>query len=271
MPERDSTIDHMPFSAPVVSIVTPTHNAEATLAATLASVQGQSFSQWEHILVDDASQDRTPDLLAAYCARESRARWIRFDQNQGAAAARNAAIDGAQGRYIAFLDSDDLWLPGKLKLQLAFMREKDVAFSFTGYDKIDEDGAFLGQVRVPPRQRYHDLLKNNTIGCLTAMYDTKKLGKVMMPSIRKRQDLGLWLRLLKLTPHAYGMPDILAQYRIRPNSISANKLSAAKYTWRLYREVEQMSALKAGYYFLNYALNGVVKTYFIKYVGKKRP
>ena len=271
MPERDSKIDHMPFSVPIVSIVTPTHNAEATLAATLASVQGQNFSQWEHILVDDASQDRTPDLLAAYCARESRARWIGFDQNQGAAAARNAAIEEAQGRYIAFLDSDDLWLPGKLKLQLAFMREKDVAFSFTGYDKIDEDGAFLGQIQVPLRSRYHDLLKNNTIGCLTVMYDTKKLGKVMMPSIRKRQDLGLWLRLLKLTPQAYGMPDILAQYRIRPNSISANKLNAAKYTWRLYREVEQMSALKAGYYFLHYALNGIVKSYFAKYIKKTRP
>ena len=271
MPECVSNIDQMPFSTPIISIITPTHNAEATLAATLTSVQGQSFSQWEHILVDDASQDRTPDLLVAYCARESRARFIGFEQNQGAAAARNAAMEEAQGRYIAFLDSDDLWLPDKLKLQLAYMREKDVAFSFTGYDKIDEDGVFLRQVRAPLRQRYHDLLKNNTIGCLTAMYDTEKLGKVMMPSIRKRQDLGLWLRLLKRTPHAYGMPDILAQYRVRPNSISSNKLNAAKYTWRLYREVEQMSALKAGYYFLHYALNGVVKSYFIKYVKKKRP
>lgn len=254
----------MPSHPPLVSIITPTHNSADTLARTLNSVLGQSFENWEHIIVDDASTDTTQNFLAAYCARNDRARWIGLDINQGAAAARNTAIHAAQGRFITFLDSDDVWLPEKLEKQLQFMQSRDIAFSFAGYQKIDEEDVVLGTVRVPSRQTYQDLLKNNTVGCLTAMYDSEKLGKVFMPLIRKRQDLGLWLRLLKMTPYAYGMPDVLAHYRIRKNSISSNKSNAARYTWRLYRDIEGLPLITASYYFTHYALNGVFKTYLFK-------
>lgn len=260
----------MPSHPPLVSIITPTHNSADTLTRTLDSVVGQSFESWEHIIVDDASTDTTKNILQAHCAQNPRAQWIGLDSNQGAAVARNTAIEAAEGRYIAFLDSDDVWLPEKLEKQLQFMQSHDIAFSFSGYEKVDENDAILGTVHVPKRQTYSDLLKNNTVGCLTAMYDREKLGKVYMPLIRKRQDLGLWLRLLKATPYAYGMPDVLAQYRIRRNSISSNKSNAAKYTWRLYRNVEGLSLIKASYYFAHYALNGVLKTYLSKSSGKEQ-
>lgn len=254
----------MPYNLPLVSVITPTYNSADTLASTLESVVGQSFENWEHIIVDDASTDTTRDVLVAHCAQHGRARWIGLDANQGAAVARNTAIRAAKGRYITFLDSDDIWLPEKLEKQMQFMQSRDIAFSVAGYKKVDEKNAVLGAVHVPARQTYSDLLKNNKVGCLTAMYDSDKLGKVFMPMIRKRQDLGLWLRLLKMTPYAYGIPDILALYRIRRNSISSNKSNSARYTWRLYRDIEGMPLIKASYYFAHYALNGVYKTYLSK-------
>lgn len=231
------------------------------ITETLQSVQSQTFTDWEHIIIDDASTDDSQAILDAHCQREPRARWIGLSQNQGAAVARNAGIDAARGRYIAFLDSDDLWYSEKLLNQLAFMTNENIAFSFCSYDKINEQGEVIGQVIAPKQQRYSDLLKNNTIGCLTMMYDTQKLGKITMPLIRKRQDLGFSLRLLKKTEYAYGMDEKLAQYRIRSNSISSNKASAAKFTWQLYRDVEKLPLPKAIYYFTHYAVNGIIKTY----------
>lgn len=246
---------------PLVSVITPTYNSADTIVRTLASVTGQSFKNWEHIIVDDASSDKTCDILATHCTQNDNVHLIRMDTNKGAGFARNIGIEAAQGKYIAFLDSDDLWLPQKLERQLQFMEVSDIAFSFTGFERVDEWGNILGKVKVPEMCIYSDLLKNNRIGCLTAIYDSEKLGKVYMPEIRKRQDLGLWLRILKITPIAYGMPDILAQYRIRKDSISANKTSSARYTWQLYRDFERLSFLKATYYFVHYAANGIVKTY----------
>ncbi len=251
----------MATPSPLVSIITPSHNCASVITETLRSVQSQTFTDWEHIIIDDASTDNSRVILEAHCDQEPRARWIGLSQNQGAAVARNAGIDVARGRYIAFLDSDDLWYPEKLRAQLEFMNKGNIAFSFCSYDKIDEQGKIIGEVIAPKQQRYRDLLKNNTIGCLTMMYDTKKLGKIPMPLIRLAQDLGLSLSLLKKTKYAYGMQDKLAQYRIRSNSISANKASAAKFTWKLYREVEKLPLPKAIYYFTHYAVNGIIKTY----------
>lgn len=258
----------MQAKVPLVSIITPTYNSADTLPITLMSVLGQSYENWEHILVDDASIDKTRDVLVAYCENNDRAHWIGLDVNQGAAVARNTAIKFARGRFIAFLDSDDVWMPKKLEQQLKFMQQNDIAFSCTGYVKIDEKENVLDTIVVPARQRASDLMKNNKVGCLTAMYDSDKLGKVYMPLIRKRQDLGLWLRLLRKTPYVYGMSEILAQYRLRSNSISVNKSNSAQYTWRLYREIEGLSIMRASYYFSHYAFNGIMKTYLPKLIRK---
>ncbi|SFR49320.1 glycosyltransferase family 2 protein [Thiomicrospira sp. ALE5] len=243
-----------------VSIITPSHNSVQFISVTIQSVLDQSFSDWELIIVDDCSTDNSVEVIQSFVEQDSRIKLIRLSENSGAAVARNTAIEAAQGRYIAFLDSDDLWLPDKLEKQLAFMQANDYPFSYAAYDKIDENGQVFGHIGVPDRVCYSDLLKTCSIGCLTAIYDTQYFGKVSMPLIRKRQDLGLWLKLLKKTDYAYGLNQTLAQYRVRTDSISANKANAAKFTWRLYREVEGLNLIKASYYFSHYAVRGLLRT-----------
>lgn len=248
------------MTSDLVSIITPSYNAENFIANTIESVLLQTYQSWELLIVDDASPDNANELIEKYSLQDSRISLIKLDRNSGAAVARNAGIAAAKGRYIAFLDSDDRWLPDKLDKQLSFMRKNDISFSYTAYEKLDEDGTVVATVGIPLKVNYKNLLKVCSIGCLTAMYDTQKLEKVYMPLIRKRQDLGLWLRILKITPYAYGLDEVLAQYQLRDDSISANKYDAAKYTWRLYREVEAMTIPVAAYYFSHYAVNGVLRT-----------
>lgn len=243
-----------------VSIVTPSYNCSSFISDTIKSVLQQSFSDWQMIIVDDCSTDNSVEVIQSFVKKDPRFYLIKLSKNSGAAVARNKAIEAAQGRYIAFLDSDDLWLPDKLEKQLSFMQEYDYPFTYTAYDKIDKDGKVFGHIGVPDRVSYSDLLKSCSVGCLTAMYDTTYFGKEAMPLIRKRQDLGLWLRLLKKTDYAYGLNEILAQYRVRKNSISSNKTNAAKFTWRLYREIEGFSLIKSSYYFSHYAVRGVLRT-----------
>lgn len=244
----------------LVSIITPSHNASQFITETIESVFLQSYPDWELIVVDDCSTDNSIDIITSSVKQDARVNLIELEKNSGAAVARNAAIKAAQGRYIAFLDSDDIWLPNKLERQIDYMKKNEIAFSYSAYEKIDETGKVIGNVGVPDKLGYGDLLKVCSIGCLTAIYDTHMIGKVYMPLIRKRQDLGLWLKILKKIPYAYATPGILAQYRVRGDSISANKKVAAQYTWKLYREVEGLSFLRASYYFAHYAVNGVLRT-----------
>jgi glycosyltransferase involved in cell wall biosynthesis len=234
--------------APLVSVVTPVWNAAATLAATVASVRAQSFGGWELLLVDDASTDGSLGLARALAEGDPRIRVIARAANGGAAAARNDAIRAARGRFLAFLDADDRWYPEKLARQLAFIEREGHAFVFAGYRRVDASGRPLGLVRAPARVSRAELLKGNVIGCLTAVYDTAVLGRVEMPEIRRRQDYGLWLRLLRAVPYAYGLPEPLADYRVAPASLSGGKLGAARATWRLYREVEGLGRARAGFY-----------------------
>lgn len=243
----------------LVTIVTANYNAEKFIEDTINSVLAQTYPNWEMIIVDDCSTDSSIKIIEQYTKTDNRIRLIRLDKNSGPAVARNRAIEEANGRYIAFLDSDDLWLPKKLEKQLAFMESNNIAFSYSAYDLIDEEGSDLGHFSVPEKQSYKDLLKTCPIGCLTAIYDTKILGKVTMPLILKRQDYGLWLKLLKQIEYAYGLNETLAVYRIRKNSISSNKFKAAQYQWKIYRDVEKLGLFKSVYYFLHYAVNGILK------------
>lgn len=244
----------------LVSIITPSYNAEKYLVHTIESVLAQTYQNWEMLIVDDCSPDNANQLIKSYAAKDSRIKLIKLEHNSGAAVARNKAIALAEGRFIAFLDSDDRWLPHKLETQLNFMQRNNVAFSYAAYEKLNEQGEVVGVVGVPDKVSYKELLKTCVIGCLTAIYDAEKIGKVYMPLIRKRQDFGLWLRILKKEPYAYGVQEVLGQYQLRADSISANKASAAKYTWRLYRDVEGLNKITALYYFSFYAVNGVLRT-----------
>jgi glycosyltransferase involved in cell wall biosynthesis len=241
---------------PRVSVVTPVWNAAATLAEAVASVRAQTLPDWEMILVDDGSTDRSRALAEALAAAEPRLRVLGWAENRGAAAARNAGIRAARGRYIAFLDADDRWRPEKLALQLAATAE--APFVFSAYGRMDAAGRRLGEVPAPPRLTYAELLKGNRIGCLTALYDTAHFGKVEMPELRRRQDYGLWLKLLKRGPAARGLPQVLADYRVRPGSLSADKWAAARATWAVLRELEGLPLGRAGYCFLHYAGRGLL-------------
>ncbi len=245
--------------APAVSVVTPVWNAAATLAETVASVRAQSFDDWEHLLVDDASTDGSPALARALAASDPRIRILTLAANGGPAAARNAGIRAARGRYIAFVDADDLWRPQKLARQIGFMRAEGHALTFSAYRRIAADGRPLGIVRPPARVDRAELLKGNVIGCLTAVYDTAAVGRLEMPPIRRRQDFGLWLEILSRVPHAHALPEVLADYRVHPGSLSADKLGAVQATWALYREVEGMSRPRAGWYLAHNLARGLAK------------
>lgn len=250
------------MTLPVVSVVMPVHNSSKFVRGSIESVINQTFRDWELILVDDCSDDDSLKIIERFARSDHRIKVIALSKNSGAAVARNTAIEAARGRYIAFLDSDDLWFPEKLSKQLLFMNEKQASFSFSAYEVIDESGAFVREIGVPGEVTYSDLLKTCVIGCLTVIYDTKVHGKVYMPLIRKRQDFGLWLRLLQDGTVAHGLNCPLAQYRERQGSISSNKAWAALYNWRIYREVEGLSLPKALYYFSQYAVRGVLRRKF---------
>lgn len=246
---------------PLVSIITPLHNAGSFIGDTIESVLSQTYSQFEMLVVNDGSVDNGVEIVERYCESDPRIKLFHNDSNLGPAKTRNKAISYAKGRFIAFLDSDDLWYADKLEIQVSKMMESDIPFAFSSYDRMDENGEDLGPVLAPPKVCYADLLKTCSIGCLTAIYDAEALGKVYLPDILKRQDFALWLKILKLTPEAMGIEKVLAKYRVRNNSISGNKWVASKYQWKVYREIEGLNAPLSIYYFFHYTINGVIKTY----------
>ena len=245
---------------PMVSVITPAYNAARFIRETIKSVQAQTFTHWEMIVIDDCSTDNTKDVVEEQARNDPRIRLLGMDKNSGQALARNKGMRVARGKYIAFLDSDDLWLPEKLAMQTEFMEKTGHVLTYSSYKKINEKGEVISSpLKCPPIVNLDSLLRSNHIGCLTAVYNAEKLGKVYMPNIPKREDYALWLKILSMGNKAYLVDRCLAMYRIRQGSVSNNKASAAFYQWKLYREIEKLSLIKSLKYFLSYALNGVIK------------
>ncbi len=211
------------------------------------------------ILVDDGSTDGSRALARDLAAGDARLRPTGWDERRGPAAARNAAIREARGRFIAFLDADDRWRPGKLARQLGYMEQSGAVLVFSAYRRIDTAGRPLGRVGVPARITHGELLKGNVIGCLTAVYDAAHFGRVEMPDLPRRQDYGLWLRLLAGGGEAHGIDEVLADYRVHPGSLSAGKLASAAATWRLYREAEGLGRTRAAWYLAHNLARGLAK------------
>lgn len=233
----------------LVSVVMPTYNSEGYVKESITSILNQTLSDLEVIVVDDNSTDNTLCVLDELSKSDRRVKVISLERNGGSAIARNCGIREARGRYIAFLDSDDLWMSNKLEKQIGFMSEFDIPFCCSGYTKINEKGEMLNRDIIPPeKMTYYDMLKSNKIGCLTAVYDTAFFGKVEMPNIRKRQDYALWLRLLRRVDSVHSIPEVLAKYRVRPNSISSNKVEMLRYNWHVYKTLEKMDAVRSLYY-----------------------
>ncbi|WP_404429383.1 teichuronic acid biosynthesis protein TuaG [Sutcliffiella horikoshii] len=242
------------MSSPSVSIITPSYNAEKFIQETINSVKGQTMTDWEMIIVDDCSSDRTRDILEENAAIDPRLKVIFLEENSGAAVARNTALKNARGNFIAFLDSDDLWKPEKLEKQIQYMKNNDFAFTFSAYELMDEESHMLQKViKAPESIDYKGLLKNTIIGCLTVMLDRSKVGDVQMPNIRTRQDFALWLSILRKGHIAHGIQEPLSIYRLVEGSISSNKLKTAKRNWYVYREIEKLSLPYASWCFVNYA------------------
>ena len=234
------------MSEKLVSIITPTYNCAKFIARTIDSVQAQTYKNWEMIIVDDRSTDNTKEIVEEYMKNDSRIKYHLLEENSGAAVARTTAMQLANGSYMAFLDSDDIWMSEKLERQIRWMNEKGYAFSCTSYEHIDEDDKLLNKViKTIEKTDYNRLLLDCPVGNSSVMYNVEKMGKFEVPNIRKRNDDALWLTMLKKEKYIWGMPDVLMQYRIRENSISSNKLKVIKYHWILYREIEHLSVIRS--------------------------
>ena len=246
---------------PLVSVITPSYNCAKFIAETIQSVKKQTYLNWEMVIVDDCSTDNSRDIIREEMKKDDRIRLITLEENSGAAVARNTALVNANGTYVAFLDSDDLWLPQKLEKQISFMEKNGYAFSFTKYRIMKEDGTPTNSVvNIPDEIDYKGLLKNTIIGCLTAVVNIEKTGPIEMPNIRTRQDFALWLSILKRGFHAYGLQEELALYRKVEGSISSNKKKAAAQTWHVYREIEKLSLPYAIWVFAHYAFHAYRKS-----------
>ena len=212
------------------------------------------------LIVDDFSKDNSKDIISELSSQDERIRPFFLEDNIGAAAARNVALKQAKGKYIAFLDSDDMWMPTKLQDQIYFMQQKDIAFSFSSYQLISEDGnKIFSVIKAPNIITYSSYLKNTIIGCLTVLIDRDKVGNLIMHNIRSSHDMTLWLAILKRGFKAYGLDKNLAKYRLVSDSNTASKLEAAIDVWKVYRIIEKLSFIYSVWCFINYIFNAIKK------------
>ena len=254
-----------------VSVIMPSYNTGKMICESIDSILSQTYNNIELLISDDHSSDaETIRILKEYALKDSRVKVFFLERNGGAGVARNNSIQQATGRYIAFCDSDDRWLPEKLERQIAFMKEKDCCLSFTSYFTCTYEGTINGKVIVPKTLSLLQEKRDNKIGCLTAIYDTSKYGKFYMPTIRKRQDWALFLNILKKCQLAYAIQEPLAIYRDVPGSISSNKLNLIQYNAKVYKVVFGYSNLKAYTYLAIFFLPTYLQKKFQTWVNNRR-
>lgn len=250
-----------------VTIVTPTWNSQRYIETTIKSVQAQTYQNWEMIIVDDCSTDNTVDIVRKISEQDSRIKILIQDVNGGAAKARTRSMYAGNGRFVAYLDADDIWKPNKLEKQISFMKNNNCAFSCTSYEVIDDDGKPKKKyIHMLPKVNYKGFLTNNLLQTVGIMVDTVKVDKkyLVMPDIRRRQDAATWLQILKAGFDCYGLDEILAEYRRTENSLSSNKFKAVKGIWSLYRDIEHLSLPFSCYCFVRYAFLAIWKRVYLK-------
>ena len=249
------------MNADMVSIVVPVYNAERFLPETIGLVQKQTYRDWELILVDDCSSDNGAAIVRQYAKDDTRIRLIQQEVNAGAARSRNLGISQANGRYLCFLDADDIWTSQKLEKELVYMKEKKAAFVFTGYEFADAKGEGLGKiVHVPETISYEQALKNTTIFTSTVMIDRDKIADtdIYMPQIAS-EDTATWWHILKKYQIGYGLDENLVRYRRTEGTLSSNKLVAIQRIWGLYRRQEKLSWCKSMYCMFFWAFRAVLR------------
>jgi glycosyltransferase involved in cell wall biosynthesis len=247
------------MNSKLVSIITPSYNSEKFISETIKSVLNQTYKNWEMLITDDGSTDNSYEIINKICEKDSRIKLFSI-KNAGPAVARNNSIKHAKGKYVAFLDSDDLWFSEFLSKSINCI-SKSEGFVFSSYKRCNEI-TLKEQYKdfiVPKKVTYMDILKTNSISCLTAFIDIEKLGKEYMPEVLYRQDMGLWLKYLKKINYAKGIKETLAIYRIRDNSHSRNKKKLLKPQWYFYRHVENLSFITSIYIMIVWAYRGFKK------------
>ncbi len=250
----------------LVSIITPTYNSEKFIEETINSVIKQSYTNWEMIVVDDCSNDKTCELIQKLILKDNRIKLIRKTENSGAADSRNIALENSNGRFITYLDADDLWNSNKLEHQVNFMIKNNYGFSCCSYEVIDSNGNSKNKiVKMLGEVDYMGFLCNNLLQTVGIMADLSIVDKndLVMPQMRRRQDAATWLQVLKSGNKCYGISEVLAKYRRVENSLSSNKFKAVKGVWFLYRKVEKLDLLRSCYCFSRYAFLAVWKRIYI--------
>ena len=238
----------------------PSYNAGCYINESINSVLAQTYENWELLITDDASNDNSVEIIKRHCEKDSRISFIVSKQNQGISETRNLSIERAKGRFIAFLDNDDLWMPNKLEKQVKFMLENGYAFTYASYELIDNEGASMNKVILTQGvMDYSRYSRNTIIGCGTVMIDRNIVGDFQMPQNDTSDDMALWLSLMRKGFNAYPLNEVVLKYRITNNSASSKKLKAASDVWKVYRINESMSWLKAASCFVGYAFNAVKK------------
>lgn len=244
----------------LVSVIIPCYNGAQYIAQCLESVRSQTYQYWEILVVDDCSVDNSFEIIQGYANQDHRIKYFKTQSPSGSPTLpRNIGIENASGRFIAFLDSDDVWLPTKLEEQIKLFEDDRVAIAYCNYEKIDEEGIRNDRkVIAPSSTSYKEILKENVIGCLAAVYDSNKVGKVYFSKVG-HEDFVMWLTILKKGFIAKNTNTVAALYRIQNNSLSSNKLKALSWTWNIYRNVEHLPFISSCYYFLHYAVRTGLK------------
>ncbi|MGL4865849.1 MAG: glycosyltransferase family 2 protein [Cetobacterium sp.] len=237
------------MKSPLVSVIMPAYNAERFIKESIESVISQSYKNWELLIINDFSNDLTQLIIKDYCKKDKRVKLLEQEENKGVVKARNRGIKESKGKYIAFLDSDDLWENDKLEIQIKYMQDNEVYMTYTGYSYISENGDFIKEICVPKSLNYKQALKGNQIGCLTVIIDKSKIGNFEMPNL-KHEDYATWLNILKNNTVAYGILENLAKYRKVNNSLSSNKLKTIGWTWNILKNNQKLNSIVSLYYLL---------------------
>ncbi len=253
----------MVYNNEIVSVIIPIYNSEKYLKETVESVLKQTYDKIEIVLIDDCSKDNSPEILKELSEKYNNIVFFLQTKNMGAAAARNKGMELASGRYIAFLDSDDLWYPKKIEKQIALMKEKKQSFSYTSYEMIDENkSVIIKKTKVLEHTKYKDLLKNTLIATPTVVIDRNSLGTINMPGRRTGQDYAYWLLLLRNGKIAYGIDEVLVTVKRRKSSLSKNKFQNLRDVWEVQVFQEKIPRVVVLFNMFCYILNTLKKRYF---------
>ncbi len=238
----------------------PAYNAQTHIAEAINSVIAQTLGTWELLVQDDDSGDRTAEIVKAFQKKDARIIYEKNARNVGVCSTRNRALERARGRYVAFLDADDVWTPEKLRIQVRFMDETDAEISYAAYYRIDGQGQVMGLVEVPEELGYKDMLRSNFIGNLTGIFRRASLSDARFEPVR-HEDYLFWLRAIKRAGRARAASPCvpLAYYRVSTDSLSGNKIRSALWQWNIYRNVLHLSWPRSSFYFLSYAWIAICK------------